>query len=90
MAKRNLKLTPEVRLPAVIQPRRPLPTPETDGRRAAGELFAVEPVYVVAAKLVTLHHLPHGGVGAILSGLAFIIHTRMDSETIDPEKKTTT
>lgn len=51
MAKRNLKLTPEVKLPAVIQPRRPLPTPETDGKPAEGKTQAVKLVYVEAVKL---------------------------------------
>lgn len=55
LAKRNHKLTPEVRLPAVIHPQRPLPTSETDGRRTAGEGLTVKPVYAVV--VVTLHHL---------------------------------
>lgn len=55
LAKRNHKLTPEVRLPAVIHPQRPLPTSETDGRRTAGERLTEKPVYAVV--VVTLHHL---------------------------------
>lgn len=69
---------PAVRLPAVIQLRRPLPTLEIHGSRTVGERLAVKPVFVIV--VVTLHHLARRSWRDTLLA-AFIIYTCMDSQT---------